>query len=101
MEKFSLQFRDKPVQNVLQRGESKFVQLSFEPGKGLAKHRVPLSLTVVVLTGRVVFTVEDNTQVLEASEMLAVDKSVEHAIEAIEKSTVLLVLTPEPEPTEA
>lgn len=94
MEKVSLQFRDRPVQSVMQRGESKFVQLSFEAGKGLVKHRAPLALTVIVLTGRVSFTVDEHTQVLESSEMLAVDPGVEHAIEAIERSTVLLVLTP-------
>ncbi|MCL6443808.1 MAG: hemerythrin domain-containing protein [Alicyclobacillus sp.] len=101
MEKFSLKFRDKPVQSILQRGESKFVQLSFKPGQGLTKHRAPLALTVVVLTGRVLFTVDDKTEVLEASEMLTVDPAVEHAIEAVEKSTVLLVLTPDVKQVEA
>lgn len=89
------QFRDRPVQSVMQRGESKFVQLSFEAGKGLVKHRAPLALTVVVLIGRVSLTVDEHTHVLESSEMLAVDPGVEHAIEAIERSTVLLVLTPD------
>src|SRR5579875_1589848 len=95
MEKISLQFRDRPVQNVLQRGDSKFVQLSFEPGEGLTKHRVPLALAVIVLTGRVLFTVEEQTEPLDASDMLTVDPGVEHAIEAVERSTVLLVLTPD------
>lgn len=95
MEKISLQFRDRPVQSVQQRGESKFVQLSFEAGKGLVKHRAPLTLTVVVLTGRVLFTVGDQTERIESSEMLTVDAGVEHAIEAVERSTVLLVLTPD------
>lgn len=95
MEKFSLKFRDRQVQSVLQRGESKFVQLSLEPGKGLAKHSTPLALSVVVLTGRVVFTVGEQTEILEATEMLTVDPAVEHAIEAVELSTVLLILTPD------
>lgn len=94
METYSLQFRDRPVQSVLQRGESKFVQLSFEPGEGLSKHRAPLALTVIVLTGQIRFTVGDETEVLNASEMLALEPAIEHAVEAVERSTVLLVLTP-------
>lgn len=95
MDRYSLQFRDKPVQSVLQRGQSKFIQLSFPPGEGLAKHRALLDLTVIVLTGRIRFTVGEQTEVLGASEMLAVAPGAEHAVEAIERSTVLLVLTPD------
>lgn len=95
MDRYSLQFRDKPVQSVLQRGQSKFIQLSFPPGEGLTKHRAVLALTVIVLTGRIRFTVGEHTEVLGASEMLAVAPGAEHAVEAIERSTVLLVLTPD------
>lgn len=95
MEKISLQFRDKQVQCVLQRDETKFIQLSLAPHKGLTKHRTPHNLAVLVLTGKVLFTIEEQSFVLEASEMLAVDPGVEHAIEGIEQSTVLLVLTPD------
>lgn len=94
LEKFSLVFGDRPVQSVVQRGESKFVQLSFEPGQGLTKHRAPLALTMVVLTGQVLFTVGEDSELLKASEMLTLEPNIEHAVEAVEKSTVLLVLTP-------
>lgn len=94
MQIVSLEFREKPVQSVAQRGASKFVQLSFEPGQGITKHRAPLALAVVVLTGTVRFSVGDDAELLHASEMVMLDPNVEHAIEGVEKSTVLLVLTP-------
>jgi quercetin dioxygenase-like cupin family protein len=94
VQKYSLQFRDRPVESILQRGQSKFVQLSLEPGRGLTKHSTPMALTVVVLTGQIRFTVGDTTELLNASDMLAIDPGVEHAVEAIQRSTVLLVLTP-------
>lgn len=94
MERYALSFRDKPVQNIVQRGKSKFVQLSFNPGQGLAKHQASLALTVIVLTGHVLFTVGHQTESLQSSDMLTLEPSVEHAIEAVEQSTVLLVLTP-------
>lgn len=99
MQKYSLQFRDKSVQSVLQRGQSKFVQLSLQPGEGLTKHRAPLGLTVIVLTGRIRFVVDDTVELLEASEMFALDAGVEHTVEALEQSTVLLVLTPDEQDT--
>jgi quercetin dioxygenase-like cupin family protein len=99
MERYSLQFRDRTVQSVLQRGQSKFVQLSLEPGEGLTKHRASLTLTVIVLTGQIRFTADERAEVLDASDMLALAPGVEHAVEAIEKSTVLLVLTPDNEPS--
>lgn len=95
MQRFSLQFRDQSVQSVFQRGQSKFVQLSFEPGQGLKKHHTPLALAVIVLTGEIQFTVGDRTEVLHASDMLTLDPGVEHAVEANQRSTVLLVLTPD------
>lgn len=95
MEKYSLQFRDRSVQSVLQRGQTKFIQLSFEPGEGLKKHRAPLSLTVIVLDGQIQFSVGEKTEVLKATDMLTLDPNVEHAVEADLKSIVLLVLTPD------
>lgn len=99
MEKYPLRFREKSVQSVLQRGQNKFVQLSFEAGEGLTKHRAPLGLTVIVLTGKIRFTVGEQTEVVDSSEMLALEPGIEHELKAIEKSTVLLVLTPDGEPT--
>lgn len=99
MERYSLQFRDQTVHSVLQRGQSKFVQLSFEPGEGLPNHRAPLALTLIVLTGQIRFSVDERTEVLDASDMLTLDPAVEHVVEAIERSTVLLVLTPDNEPS--
>jgi|GEM_PF-2036048 len=95
MEKISLQFREQLVQSLLQRGQSKFVQLSLEAGQALTNHRAALALTVIVLTGKVRFTVGETTEVLDASSMLAIAPDAEHALEGIEKSTVLLVLTPD------
>lgn len=97
MERYSLQFRDHAVQSIFQRGGSKFIQLSFDPGQGLTKHHAPLVLTVIVLSGEIQFTVGEKTEVLSALDMLTLDPGVEHAVEAIEKSTVLLVLTPDDE----
>ncbi|KPV42614.1 hemerythrin domain-containing protein [Alicyclobacillus ferrooxydans] len=94
MEKLSLQFQDQNVKSILQHGDAKFVQLSLNPGEGLTKHRTPHNLCVIVLSGRVEFTMQGETGELAALEMLTVQPKVEHAVQAIDKSTVLLVLIP-------
>jgi quercetin dioxygenase-like cupin family protein len=95
MERYSLQFRDRPVQSLLQKGKSKFIQLSLNPGQGLTKHRVPLALAVIVLDGAVRFIVGQRDEILLTADMLVLDPNVEHAVEALERSIVLLVLVPD------
>jgi quercetin dioxygenase-like cupin family protein/iron-sulfur cluster repair protein YtfE (RIC family) len=97
VKKVSLAFQDQNVKSVLQHGNGKFVQLSLNPGEGLTKHRTPHHLAVIVLTGSVRFSVDGETQELSASEMITVEPKVEHAVEAVQQSTVLLVLVPQQE----
>ncbi|MBX6352416.1 MAG: hemerythrin domain-containing protein [Thermoflavifilum sp.] len=105
MQRFTLEFRHKPVQSLFQRGQSKFVQLSLEPGQGLTRHRVALTLAVVVVSGRIRFTAEGRDEVLGMGDVLVLDPDVEHAVQAVERSVVLLVLVPDqgaevrPQPT--
>ncbi|WP_026962664.1 hemerythrin domain-containing protein [Alicyclobacillus herbarius] len=94
MQRVSLAFQDKMVQSLLQHGEARFVQLSLNPGQGLTRHKTPLALTVVVVSGKIVFTVDDEQVLLEGPSLLPVGAGVEHAVEAVEKSVVLLVLAP-------
>lgn len=94
MKKFDLKFKDKMINSVLQVEGSKFVQLSLDPGKGLTKHHTPNHLTLIVLEGQVEFAINEEKEILNASDVIVVEPSVEHEVHAIEKSVVLLVLTP-------
>ncbi|GMA49378.1 hypothetical protein GCM10025857_07350 [Alicyclobacillus contaminans] len=93
MKQFSLQFRDQMVDAVAQWGNTKFMQLSLHAGQGLAKHRTPYALAVVVLTGRIAFTIGEETRELGMGDMLLVHPNVEHEVIAQSQSTVLLVLS--------
>ncbi len=94
MPTISLQFREQAVTSLFKKDDSKFVQLSFEPGQTLAAHKTDHNLAVLVLNGKINFGIHDEKLTLEPLEMLMVEPSVEHSVEALEKSTVLLVLTP-------
>ncbi|GGJ12590.1 hypothetical protein GCM10010885_22460 [Alicyclobacillus cellulosilyticus] len=95
MERYSLHFRDRPVQGLLQKGQSKFLLLSLAPGQGLTNHRAPMALAVIVLSGTIRFLVNGQAEILRNSDMLVLDAHVEHAVEALERSVVLLVLVPD------
>ena len=92
MQRLSLQFNEKPVQSILQQDNHKVIQLSFEAGQTLVKHETGNTLMLVVLQGAIHFTVEGQTQRLDALDMLVVEPHKEHNVEAIEKSIVLLIL---------
>jgi quercetin dioxygenase-like cupin family protein/iron-sulfur cluster repair protein YtfE (RIC family) len=96
MQKFSLEFKERSVQSLFTSGEARVVQASFEPGQGLTKHLAKHTVNLIVLTGRVKLTVKGEAQELKAHEMVIIEPATEHAIEAIEKSTLLLNLIPEP-----
>ncbi len=96
MQKFSLEFKERSVQSLFALGEARVVQASFEPGQGLTKHVAKHTLNLIVLTGRIKFTVNGEVHELKASEMAVVEPLNEHAIEAIEKSTLILNLIPDP-----
>jgi quercetin dioxygenase-like cupin family protein len=49
-----------------------------------------------VLQGTIRFTAHEEVE-LAAASMISLEKQVEHAIEALEDSVVVLVLTPSPE----
>jgi len=95
MQRYVLGFQDEKIKGVFQQGDCKFVQLSLEPGQGLAKHKTKHTLALIVLSGKIHFTVDEQTETFSASEMLTLEPSREHAVEAVERSTVLLVLVPE------
>lgn len=95
MNKVSFAFQEQNVKSVLQHGEGKFVQLSLNPGEGLTKHRTPHHLAVIVLRGVIRFSLGGETEELSAQEMVTVEPKVEHAVEAVEQSIVLLVIMPQ------
>lgn len=96
MKRNSLSFKEKLVSPVTKVEDCNFVQLSMQPGQGLTKHRTPHHLNLLVLSGRILFTLGDEEIELNASEMITVEPNLEHAVEAIEKSVALLMLVPVP-----
>lgn len=95
MKVFSLAFTESFAKPLLDNGVSKVVQFSFPKGKVLEKHSTSSDILVFVLEGRIRFTAHEEVT-LQGGEMISLEKNVEHSLEALEQSLVVLVLTPSP-----
>ncbi len=68
------------------------VRLVLPAGKELAPHKAPGDITVHCLEGRIAFTTLGRTQELIAGQMLYLPTGEEHAVQALEDSSVLLTI---------
>ena len=93
---FPLTYEDSFVRPLLDKGVSKVVKFSFPKGKVLKKHQTSSDILVFVLHGKICFAAQEETEVSAVS-MISLEKEVEHSIEALEDSLIVLVLTPSPE----
>lgn len=107
MQVFTLDFKDSFVQPIMDNKVSKVVQFSFPKGKVLEKHKTSSRILVQVISGEVKFKTAEKEVLLQAGQILSLEANVEHAVEALEESVMLLTLTPSPaahtifRPTEA
>ncbi|TBL76259.1 cupin domain-containing protein [Paenibacillus thalictri] len=95
MNPYKLSFEETFIQPVLDNGVSKVVKFSFPKGKVLQKHKTTSDILVFVLDGKIRFTAGEDVE-LQTADMISLAKQVEHSIEALEDSLVVLVLTPSP-----
>lgn len=70
----------------------KIRELAFGAGAIMKEHRAPVTITVQVASGRVLFRVEGAQYDLTAGGLMQVDAGVMHELEAVEVSHVVLSL---------
>jgi quercetin dioxygenase-like cupin family protein len=95
MNHYTLEFNDSFVRVVMDNGVSKAVQFSFPKGKVLEKHKTTSAILVQVISGQVRFTAEEEVLLL-SGQLLSLEPNVEHSVEALEDSVMLLIQTPSP-----
>lgn len=95
MKTYTLQFSEAFIQPILDNGVSKVVQFSFSKGKVLEKHITTSDILVFVMEGQIRFHAKEDV-VLQAGNMLSLEKNIEHSITALEDSLVIVVLAPSP-----
>jgi len=95
MQMYPLDFRENFIQPVMDNKASKVVQFSFPKGKILEKHKTSSPILVIVVSGLVRFKTNEEV-LLQVGQLVSLEANVEHSVEALEDSIVLLILTPSP-----
>ncbi len=65
---------------------------AFDQGQGLSEHTTPFDAMVCVLDGKVEVTISGNSIVLENGEMVIMPAKKTHALKAIEKFKMMLIM---------
>jgi quercetin dioxygenase-like cupin family protein len=65
---------------------------AFDAGQGLSEHTAPFNAVVYIMDGRADITIGDKTSTVNAGEMLIMPANVPHALHAVEKFKMLLVM---------
>lgn len=95
MNVYSLNFSDRFVTPIMDNKVAKVVQFSFPKGKVLKEHKTSSAILVSVVSGKVRFKAGEEV-LLEEGQLLSLEGDVEHSVEALEDSVMLVTLTPSP-----
>ena len=72
---------------------SKEIRINLEKGAQMKEHKAPGAIMVQVLSGKVDFSVGENSFILDALDMITLEPNVIHALTALENSIVRLSLS--------
>ena len=72
---------------------SKEIRINLEKGAQIKEHKAPGAIMVQVLSGKIDFSVGENSVILDALNMITLEPNVIHALTALENSIVRLSLS--------
>lgn len=96
MQVYTLEFNKNFARPILDNGVSKVMQFSFPKGKVMKKHTAPSAILVQVISGEILFETEEEEVIVKSGELLSLEANIEHAVQALEDSVMLLTITPSP-----
>ena len=82
---------DRLATSLVKDGPLNILLMVFKKGARLAEHRAKGPIAVQVLSGAIRFTAANQSQGLSAGSIVALDREVVHAVEALDESVVLLM----------
>ncbi|HEY64420.1 MAG TPA: cupin domain-containing protein [Caldilineae bacterium] len=89
-----LQYQDGAVvsRTILDKKAGTITLFAFDQGEGLSEHTTPYDALVYVLDGEVEITISGETMRVKAGEMVIMPANEPHALRAIERFKMLLVM---------
>lgn len=88
---FQLAERDKHIGKAISNEHSDVLNIQLKKGQSVAKHNAKERVLIVVRSGRVLFTVEDQPFELTSEQLLWMEPLENHSIEALEDSDFIVV----------
>ena len=79
-------------QTVIEKDAGTVTLFAFDKGQGLSEHSAPYDALVEVLDGKAVITIGGEAHEVKAGEYVIMPANVPHALKAIEKFKMLLVM---------
>jgi quercetin dioxygenase-like cupin family protein len=87
----SLEFRtDSRFENILSNGKSRMTLVSLDAGEAVDTHRVPIPVSVVVVSGEINFRASGEDFRLKPGEALVMEPGEEHSLAGIVRSSILV-----------
>lgn len=80
------------AQTLFKKENFRVVLIIMEPGKKISEHHADGALSVQVIKGQIQFRVPDKTEVLTAGNLLMLDASIRHDLEAQSEAAFLLTI---------
>ncbi|NOQ29593.1 MAG: cupin [Helicobacteraceae bacterium] len=80
------------IKPLINTAHSKEIRIAFEKDQIMKEHNAPGAITVMVLKGAIDFGINGENIILNVGDMIAVEPSVMHSLQAKEKSVVILSL---------
>lgn len=72
---------------------SKEIRINLEKGAQMKEHKAPGAIMVQVLSGKIDFSVGENSVILDTLDMITLEPNIIHALTALENSIVRLSLS--------
>ena len=86
-------FNSVTVAKLFDGPHSKEIRINLEKGAEMKEHKAPGAIMVQVLSGKIDFSVGENSVILDALDMVTLDPNIPHALIALENSIVRLSLS--------
>ena len=77
---------------LIQKDTGTLTLFAFDAGQGLSEHTAPFDAVVMILDGRAEITIGGKNNTVATGEMLIMPANVAHALHAIERFKMLLVM---------
>jgi len=77
---------------LLKKNVGNLTLFSFDQGQGLTEHTSPFDAVVYILDGKAEISIGGKPQIVEAGEMMIMPAGIPHALNALERFKMLLIM---------